>query len=72
MELVIPMVNPACVVTIAKSEYKNALGVVFNSSPGVPLLSAMDGWNSAETHFSVNAYYMLSAACFYTKYLSEQ
>lgn len=63
-ELVIPMVNPLCVVTTAKSVYENALGVVFNSSPGVSLLSATDGWNSAETHFSVNSCYMLSAARF--------
>lgn len=64
MELVIPMVNPACVATNAKSESEIALGVVFHSSPGVPLLCATDGRNSAETYLSVNSHYMLVLLAF--------
>lgn len=51
MELVILMVNPACFGTTAMSEAENALGGVLCSSPGVLLLPATDGSNSAETHF---------------------
>ena len=61
MELVIPMVNPACVVTTAVSEAENALGRAFRSSPGVLLLPATDGSNCAETHFS----WVLSALIIY-------
>ena len=49
---VVPMVNPACVVTIAVSKTENALGGAFRSSPGVLLLPATDGSNCAETHIS--------------------
>ncbi len=52
MELVIPMVNSACVVTTAMSEAENALGGEFRSSPGVLLPPATAGSNCAETHFS--------------------
>lgn len=52
VELVIPMVNPACVVTTTMSKAENVLGGALRSSPGGWLLPATDGSNCAEMHVS--------------------
>lgn len=51
-EVVMPMVNPDCVVTITMRKAENASGGEFCSSPGALPLPATDGSNCAETHVS--------------------